>query len=130
MGKWWSDLFGNHGDSSVDADSNPAVDLESILRSDQAIVFKHSRTCAVSWAARREVERFQKGNPDFPVYTVTVQKQRELSHEIAQKTGIRHESPQVIFFKSGEAVYSASHEEVTQENLTAMVTGDSIRHRS
>jgi bacillithiol system protein YtxJ len=127
MGKWWSEIFGGQEESSVAAEPESAISLEGILASERAIVFKHSRTCAVSWAARREVERFQKGNPELPVYTVTVQKQRELSRAIEQQTGIRHESPQVIFFKSGHAIHSASHEDVTEENLTAMADASSSR---
>ncbi|HYN25191.1 MAG TPA: monothiol bacilliredoxin BrxC family protein, partial [Pyrinomonadaceae bacterium] len=55
------------------------------------VVFKHSTTCPISAAAYDEMSRF-----DGDVALVDVQSACGLSKEIAQKTGVAHESPQVL----------------------------------
>lgn len=91
----------------------PVVDLEAIRALDVAVLFKHSRTCPVSWHAEKQVQRFQEAHPEVPVFTVTVQDQRALSNRIEAETGIDHESPQVIVFEKGEVVGTTSHGGVT-----------------
>lgn len=117
--KWFSTLGREQGPGQ--AKEAPRLDLAAIRGLERAVVFKHSRSCPVSWAASTQVRRFQKANPSVPVYTVTIQEDRELSRAIEAQTGIRHESPQVIVFRDGEVVDSASHEGVTERNLEAMV---------
>lgn len=120
MFKWLSHL-GENRNQSPDATSQPKIDLAAIRNLEKAVVFKHSRSCPVSWAASTQVRRFQKANPSVPVYTLTIQDDRELSAAIAENTGIPHESPQVIVFRNGAVVDSKSHGGVTEQNLTSMV---------
>ena len=85
--------------------------LEQLLsRSHNApvILFKHSSTCPISSAAYRQMSQVEAD-----VSLVVVQRARDLSNEIASRTGIRHESPQVIILKNGEVVWSASHFDIT-----------------
>jgi len=42
-----------------------------------------------------------------------VQTHRAVSNAIAQKLGIRHETPQALLVKGGRVVWSASHFRVT-----------------
>jgi bacillithiol system protein YtxJ len=67
------------------------------------VVFKHSNSCGISAAAYREMEQLDNIN------LLEIQTARELSVEIADLTGIEHESPQVIILKNGKAVWNASH---------------------
>lgn len=71
--------------------------------------------------AQAQVKRFAAAHPEIPIYTLVVQDDRELSREVAQWTGIRHESPQIFVVKEGAVVASTSHEGVTAEYLTASV---------
>lgn len=119
MFNWLSNLAGKQDESN--STQQPAIDLEAILRLEKAVLFKHSRSCPVSWAAATQVKRFQEGHPSVPVYTITVQQDRKLSNWIEEQTGIRHESPQVIIFRNGEAVANTSHNGVTEQYLAAMV---------
>lgn len=68
------------------------------------VIFKHSNSCPISAAAYREMEQL-----DNEVVLVEVQSAREVSRELADITGIRHESPQVIVLRNGKAVWNASH---------------------
>ncbi len=101
--------------------STPKLDLDAIAQQERAILFKHSRTCPVSWAAQAEVRRFTEKHPEVPVYTIVVQEDREMSRRVAEWTGVTHESPQAIILQRGKVVTADSHEGVTEEYLTASV---------
>ena len=74
------------------------------------IIFKHSTTCPLSADAYGEMERMPG-----PVALVEVQNGREVSREIAARTGIEHQSPQVIILRNGKAVWHASHWNIKTE---------------
>lgn len=71
------------------------------------VIFKHSTTCPISAGAYREMEQFPG-----EVALIEVQNARELSREVEVKTGITHESPQVIVLRKGQVVFDASHWDV------------------
>jgi len=76
------------------------------------VLFKHSLTCPISSAAYEEMARL-KTPPR--VGLVVVQRARDVSREVERRTGVRHESPQAFVFRNGEAVWSASHWDVTAD---------------
>lgn len=71
------------------------------------MIFKHSTTCPISSGVYQMVSQV-----DADVYLVVVQRARNVSNYIAEKTGIRHESPQTLVIKDGEPIYHASHYDV------------------
>ena len=89
--------------------------LDSLLdnsRQRPIVVFKHSLACPISAAAYREMQKLDE------VVLVEVQNARQVSRELADRTGIRHESPQVIVFRDGKAVWNASHYDVKAHAVT------------
>lgn len=73
-------------------------------------VFKHSLTCEVSAVALAEFRRFAgEDGVDGQLGLIEVQTARELSNELARRTGVRHESPQALLLRDGGAVWHASH---------------------
>lgn len=72
------------------------------------VLFKHSTTCPISSAAYKQMSQVEND-----VSMVVVQRARNVSSEIAERTGIRHESPQVIVLRNGAAAWSASHFDIT-----------------
>jgi bacillithiol system protein YtxJ len=81
-------------------------------------VFKHSLTCSISFTALAEFEAFvDEGGPARSYALIEVQTARELSDELARRTGVLHESPQVILLRDGEAVWHASHWRIEAESL-------------
>lgn len=52
-----------------------------------------------------------------------VREDRPLSLAVAERTGVRHESPQVICLVGGRAAAHASHRDITGERLRRMVPG-------
>jgi bacillithiol system protein YtxJ len=71
------------------------------------VLFKHDLSCPISAAAHRELAQL-----DAPVYLIDVGRQ-DLSQAVAERTGVEHESPQVIVARNGEAVWDASHYDIT-----------------
>ena len=50
---------------------------------------------------------------DIEVAVVDVRRHHALGQAVATRTGVRHESPQVILLMRGAAVWSANHGNVT-----------------
>src|SRR5437867_5784558 len=92
-------------------DKLEAAIAQSRLR--PVLLFKHSARCGISAGVFRKVS-----DVDADVNLVIVQTDRQISNEIERRMGIRHESPQAIVIKDGEAVYHASHYDITVEDIT------------
>lgn len=93
------------------------ADLDAVLENDIAVLYKHSPICGLSARALREVRGFIATHPALPVYLVNVITRRELSRQIEQHTGVRHESPQAIVLRDGRPTWHASHRAVTKQAL-------------
>lgn len=83
------------------------------------IVFKHSNACSISARAYREMQKVDDVN------ILEVQSAREISRELANLTGVRHETPQVIILRDGKAVWNASHFDVTAAEVKRAVETNS-----
>ncbi len=97
----------------------PFHDLNECLQKSQeetVFILKHSSTCPVSAHAKREVDAFLREHP-AQVYLVVVQTERPASNAIAERLGIKHESPQVLCLRNGavQAVYN--HHQITVDAL-------------
>ncbi|MDH3403399.1 MAG: bacillithiol system redox-active protein YtxJ [Acidobacteriota bacterium] len=99
--------------------STPEDLLDELLASHERDVWilKHSRTCGISSAARREFESFASGHRGARFCMVEVQPARAASLALAERLGVRHESPQVILVRRGAAVWHASHWSITRQAL-------------
>jgi bacillithiol system protein YtxJ len=90
---------------------NSPEELENLFQKSAdapVILFKHSVTCPISANVYSEVAEM-----DADINVVIVQERRNISNLIAEKTGIRHESPQAIVLQDGKPVYHASHYDIT-----------------
>ena len=95
---------------------NSVEELEEVFAKSNekpVTLFKHSTTCPISADVYQEIK-----NVDGEINLVVVQTARNVSSEIAARTGIRHESPQAIVLKDGRAVYHASHYDVTAQDVS------------
>ena len=84
------------------------------------IVFKHSNACSISARAYREMQKFEG-----EVNILEVQTARDVSRELADLTGVRHETPQVIVLRDGKAVWNASHFDVTANDVAKALEANS-----
>jgi len=81
------------------------------------LLFKHSTSCGISSGVFRDVSAVEA-----EINLVIVQTDRDISNEIERRTGIKHESPQAIVLKDGEAVYHASHYDITIDDINDHIT--------
>jgi len=103
----------------------PLPDVESLdaaiaeSRERPVLLFKHSRYCGVSCEALDELQlHIDTRTPGAVSYRmITVQTHRPVSDAIAQRLGIRHETPQAILLRGGKAVWNASHFRITANQL-------------
>lgn len=95
------------------------VEFERALRTPRLLLFKHSPACPISQAARQHFEAFCRAEPDAVTAFVDVIADRATARGIADRTGVRHESPQAILFENGRAVWHASHHAITTATLQA-----------
>jgi len=80
------------------------------------VLFKHSTTCPISAGVYQEIS-----NADADINLIVVQRARDVSNAVTEKTGIRHESPQAFVVKNGEVIYHASHYDVTASDVEKML---------
>ncbi|MGD9856617.1 MAG: monothiol bacilliredoxin BrxC family protein [Thermomicrobiales bacterium] len=110
--------FGREGPSEGQAKyarlSN-ATDLDTLFASssDQPrIVLLHDPWCPVSARASRQLAQV-----DADIVMIDVSRQHELSRQMEQRTGIRHESPQAMLIDNGEAVWHESHMGIDRKSI-------------
>lgn len=97
-------------------DINDTQQLETLFQKSfetPVALFKHSVTCPISADVYRAISQV-----DGEINLVIVQRARDVSNAIAEKTGIRHESPQAIILKDGKAVFNASHYNIEAEEIS------------
>jgi len=84
------------------------------------LLLKHSLTCGTSAYAHAEVEGFLS-EPGLPAdaCVVHVQTGRAISDAIAERFGLRHESPQLLLITHGQVVWHASHRRITRREIAA-----------
>jgi bacillithiol system protein YtxJ len=75
---------------------------------------KHSSSCGISGRAYGEMTSFEG-----PVGLITVQESRAVSDEIERRTGVAHETPQILILRDNKVVFTASHFKVKAETITA-----------
>jgi bacillithiol system protein YtxJ len=89
-----------------------ASDIDEIFKKDIGIqiIYKHSFSCGVSMFAKLKLDEVMKeASDEAEFYLIDVRQNRDASNLVAELTGIRHESPQVIVIKSGEIIWHGSH---------------------
>jgi monothiol bacilliredoxin len=108
-------------------------DLEQLLdrsKTDPVIIFKHSTQCPISTQAYEEFIDFAQGVRNLICGSVLVIENRKLSNAIAERFGVRHESPQALLIKNGRVIWHASHWSITSDSLTeALVTYAESTHQ-
>jgi bacillithiol system protein YtxJ len=87
-----------------------------LARHPAAAVFK-AGTCHKTNEGFSHVEAKLGPREDLPLGVIRVVESRGASNHLAELTGIRHESPQLILFKDGKAVFDRDNWDITPEEL-------------
>lgn len=82
------------------------------------VIFKHSNTCGISRMVLNMFEGSYNQELDIDLYFLTIQNHREISNRIAEKFGVRHESPQLLVVKNGDVTFHTSHGAISDMDFT------------
>ena len=96
------------------ADTDTLEQLVARSTDAPVILFKHDTACPISARAYRELSQLGQ-----EVCLLEANRAQELSNAVTARTGVRHETPQVIVLRNGQAVWSASHYDVTRDAVIA-----------
>jgi bacillithiol system protein YtxJ len=110
------------GRVSMISECNKLKDFERLVADCQdkpVFLFKHSTSCPISASRWQLFQSFADREPRAAYHRVLVIQDRAVSMHVAQETGIRHQSPQVILLYRGKPVWDASHYSITEEDMAA-----------
>jgi len=126
-------MFGRWSRKSAEIesiDSREAMDQLFEASHQQPVwILKHSTACGVSFEALRQYKRYAKqvseegaeeaedSSAAQTFAMVKIREHRDLSNALAERTGIRHESPQLFLLDHGEVVWHADHWAITAAAL-------------
>lgn len=80
------------------------------------VLFKHSNRCGISSHVLEMVRDI-----DGELNVVVIQENRDISNEIANRTGYVHQSPQAFVLVDGKAVYHATHYGIDRSRIESVV---------
>jgi bacillithiol system protein YtxJ len=103
---------------NIDQQVQQILDLS---HSKPVAIFKHSTRCSISIMAKDRLERAWKeeDNELVDIYYLDLISFRSISNLVSELSKVHHESPQLILFKNGAAIYDASHQEINLDDLKA-----------
>lgn len=112
--RWWS--LRQPGDTAMQqTDLTTMADLDAAFDASgeqTTVVFLHDPWCPISAMASRQMNQLE-----FDFLKLDVSRDYELKAEIERRTGVRHESPQVIMLRDGVAVWNASHGSIQRAEI-------------
>ena len=94
-----------------------ATELDAAFAAERFLLFKHSTRCPISAAAFLDYRAFTAAHPEVVSGWIDVIEDRALSHDVAARTGIQHESPQAILLARGVPQWNASHSAIRVQSL-------------
>ena len=91
-------------------------EIVEISQNQPVVIFKHSTRCSISSTA---LSRFEQawGATENAAFYLDLIAYRPISLEIAEKFGIQHQSPQVLVINKGACTYSATHWDISVDEL-------------
>jgi len=93
--------------------------LKELSHQNPVIIFKHSTRCSISSMAYDRMSRSwneQEVNSIEPYY-LDIIAYRPLSNKVAQDYQVEHESPQILMISKGKCIYTASHMEISYQEI-------------
>ena len=99
-------------------------EIDDLSRERPIAIFKHSTSCGISAGAKHRLEsEWYKIVEDLDLYYLDLLSYRAVSNAIADRYGIRHESPQIIVLRDGKPVYHTSHHRINVDDLKRALEG-------
>ena len=93
-------------------------EIDEISQTKPVVLFKHSTRCSISRMALKQFDaEFNYPEEKIDWYLLDLLNHRDLSNEIASRYNVMHQSPQIIVIRNGKAVFNASHDSISAEDL-------------
>lgn len=80
------------------------------------LILKHSKRCVLSGMAKNRLER--KADSRISYYFIDVISNRSVSNLLTDKTGVKHESPQMFLFSGSHLISVKSHMAIDASEIT------------
>ena len=87
--------------------------VDDFLASNPAAAIFKAGTCHKTQETFSQVQAQLEPREDMPLGIIRVVESRPASNRVAERTGITHESPQIILFKDGKAVFDRDNWDIT-----------------
>ena len=98
------------------------ADLEGLLKKSfirPQLIFKHSTRCSISrYVLSDFIAHYTFSSDELESHYLDLLNYREISNQIADQLEVAHQSPQILLIKNGKAVVYASHEGITELQLS------------
>ncbi len=90
-------------------------EVDTFLRNHPSAAIFKAGTCHKTSEVFSHVERHLSAREDLPLGVIRVLEARPASNHVAERTGITHESPQLILFRDGLPVFDRDNWDITDE---------------
>ena len=80
------------------------------------LILKHSKRCVLSGMAKNRLER--NADSRISYYIIDVISNRGISNILSDRTGVKHESPQMYLFSGSNLISVKSHMAINSSELT------------
>ena len=92
--------------------------VDAFVKDNPAAAIFKAGTCHKTNEMFVHVEAKLGAREDLPLGIIRVVEARKASNRVAEMTGIQHESPQLLLFKDGKAVYDRDNWDITPESIS------------
>lgn len=101
-------------------------EIDDVLSQNEwVLIFKHSTRCAISSMALSRFEsEWSVNDENCTLAFIDLIKDRSASNYCAKKTGVVHQSPQIILIKNNEVKNHASHNNIDASNIKNIILSD------
>ena len=97
-------------------------EIESSSFDKPQLIYKHSTTCGISSMVLNMFSKsYDFSEEQADLYFLDLHRYRTVSNEVANRLGVRHESPQLIVLDQGEVKVHRSHGAITDLDLAAYI---------
>ena len=88
-------------------------------QSEDVVLFLHDYWCPVSSHAHGELSKLES-----EIALIDVAQHRNLTASVQERTGVKHESPQVIILRAAKARWAASHYRITSDAVSEAIAAE------
>lgn len=97
---------------------NDEAQLNQLINDDQSqAVFKHNTSCSISRGVFSRLHAAEDVTGLKAIYLLDIQSQRPLSDLVASRSGVPHQSPQLLVFKNGNCIYHEWGFDISAEKI-------------